>query len=304
MELQKPISQTGDTRAMRAAIEAVGVHIWSGGEFCHYTDLSGLVGIVENSGIWLSDHRFLNDSLEHSYGQRLAINLVESWIEREEEGAFRSVLCNVKERISGDPDAFYIASMSLTKDRLDQWKAYGRGADGVCLVFENDVTLGRDGVLTRLPSIEPMKVIYQRDDQKAILERVMATYKAEMLREPCKISDGFSLWQKSLAFLLALQFIRFKHPEYASEEEVRIVASSISPMLDGPPLHRVSGGRIIPYYVTNRPRSTVCQLLPLKEVIVGPVATQDSIVKSVEVFLANSGYVETVVRKSLVPFRG
>ncbi len=36
-------------------------------ELCHYSDLAGLMGIVDNCKIWLSDHRFFNDASEHSY---------------------------------------------------------------------------------------------------------------------------------------------------------------------------------------------------------------------------------------------
>ena len=48
---------------------------WVAKDFCHYTNLQGLIGIVESNELWLSDHRFLNDELEYEYGKQLALSL-------------------------------------------------------------------------------------------------------------------------------------------------------------------------------------------------------------------------------------
>src|SRR5690349_1749557 len=44
--------------------------------FYHYTDLAGLVGIVDEGGIFLSDARFLNDSSELDFGRQAIVDAV------------------------------------------------------------------------------------------------------------------------------------------------------------------------------------------------------------------------------------
>lgn len=294
----------GSSRALLKSTQKLGFHVWQSDSFCHYTDLCGLMGIVENNEIWLSDHRFLNDVSEHSYGQQLAIDVIKTSISTEQDTIFNQILNSVLKSVTDHSPVFYIAAMSLAKDRLDQWKGYGRNNDSVCLVFENDSSLGREGVLTRLPSIEPLQVIYEPRVQKERITTVISTFRDEILSGPCKVSDTFSLWEKDLAYLVTHQFIRFKHPEYSSEQEIRLVVGAGSPALTAPPKHRVTNGRIIPYMTTKNPSSPLNAKLPLKEVIVGPTSTLDAIIRSIEVFLANMGYTDTLVSPSSVPFRG
>ena len=295
----------GASHAFKKAIEALGSHVWMGEHFCHYTDLSGLKGILESNEFWLSDHRFLNDPSEHSYGQELAIDVIDKLIQQPEDGKFSSLVKEVMREIADASPVFYVASFSLAQDRLDQWKGYGRTNQGVCLVLESDVALGCQGVLTQLPTIEPLEVIYDPTEQRRRLETVISIFREEFVSRPCNVSTTFSLWQKNLAFLIAYQLIRFKHREYSSEEEIRLVLSCGSPILDQRKLtHRVSNGRLIPYVTTKNQSLPTNAKLPLKGVIVGPLATQDAVIRSIEVFLSNMGYENVFVRGSSVPFRG
>lgn len=295
----------GASIAFQRAIEFLGFHVWMGESYCHYTDLSGLKGILEANEFWLSDHRFLNDPSEHSHGQELAIKVIGEFLRQESDNNFSVLLKELLTAVAEVAPVFYVASFSLAQDRLDQWKGYGRTNEGVCLVLKNDVALGRDGVLTQLPAIEPMQVIYDPEEQTRRLRATISIFRDEFINRPCDVSRTMSLWQKDLAFLVAYQLIRFKHQEYSSEEEIRLVVSSESPILaNEKPKHRVSNGRLIPYVTTKNQSLSDDAKLPLAEVIVGPLATQDSVIRSIEVFLCNSGYENVWVHGSSVPFRG
>lgn len=293
------------SKALQHVAHSLGDHIWSGGEFCHYTDLNGLKGIVENNEVWLSDHRFLNDMTEHSYGKQLAINIINESMHTVEPTNFSTVLEDVLKIIIDCSPVFYVASMSLGRDKLDQWKGYGRNQESICIVFRNDSALGRDGVLTQLPAIEPIQVIYNIEDQEQRIRTIISIFKSEFeTNAPCGPSEMFRLWQKNMAFMIAHQLIRFKDPEYSSEEEIRLVLGAGSPILTEKPKHRVSQGRLIPYVTTKNKSLTTEAKLPIKEIIIGPIATQDSVMKSIEVFLSNMGYEDLPVMRSSVPFRG
>ena len=295
----------GASNAFQRVIESLGFHVWMGESYCHYTDLSGLKGILEANEFWLSDHRFLNDLSEYSYGQELAIKVIKEFLRQESDSNFSTLLKEVLRTVTEVAPVFYVASFSLAQDRLDQWKGYGRTNEGVCLVLKNDVTLGREGVLTQIPAIEPMQVIYDLEEQTRRLRATISIFRDEFINRPCDISRTFSLWQRDLAFLVAYEFIRFKHKEYSSEEEIRLVVSSESSILTNKkPRHRISNGRLIPYVTTKNQLLSYDVKVPLAEVIVGPLATQDSIIRSIEVFLHNTGYENIRVRGSSVPFRG
>ena len=242
----------GASNAFQRVIESLGFHIWMGESYCHYTDLSGLKGILEANEFWLSDHRFLNDLSEYSYGQELAIKVIKEFLRQESDGNFSTLLKEVLRTVTEVAPVFYVASFSLAQDRLDQWKGYGRTNEGVCLVLKNDVTLGREGMLTQVPAIEPMQVIYDLEEQTRRLRATISIFRDEFINRPCDISRTFSLWQRDLAFLVAYEFIRFKHKEYSSEEEIRLVVSSESSILTNKkPRHRISNGRLIPYVTTK-----------------------------------------------------
>jgi hypothetical protein len=295
----------GASRAFQITVKALGSHVWMGENFCHYTDLNGLMGILETNEFWLSDHRFLNDPSEHSYGEELAIRVISEYMQQEDDAEFSTLLKEVMMEIADASPVFYVSSFSKAHDRLDQWKGYGRTSEGVCLVLKNDVALGREGVLTQLPAIEPMQVIYNNAEQIHRLRTVISIFRDEFINHPCDVSRTFSLWKRDLSFLIAYQLIRFKHQEYSSEEEIRLVVSSKSPILaEKKTKHRVSNGRLIPYITTKNQSLSIEVKLPISDVIVGPLATQDSVIRSIEVFLQNMGYENVSVRGSSVPFRG
>ena len=74
--------------------------------------------------------------------------------------------------------------------------------------------------------------------------------------------------------------------------------------------YRVSNSTIVPYvctYDTNLKRENgplEPDLLPIYEVIVGPVAHQENMVESIKELLEDQGYSASIVKKSIVPYRG
>ncbi len=72
----------------------------------------------------------------------------------------------------------------------------------------------------------------------------------------------------------------------------------------------MAGGRIVPYLTSDALYDEAflnaggSKRLPLREVVVGPIAKQEITIESIRVFLANNGYENVEVRPSNVPYRG
>jgi hypothetical protein len=277
---------------------------WVTDAFCHYTSLPGLIGIIENNEIWLSDHRFLNDQSEYSYGKELATKVINNWIASEKDNQFKKFLVELLDLISiRSNSCHYVASMSLAPDTLDQWKGYGKNRESVCIIFSGDFDLWNHGN-THPTHIRQSPIIYNQNEQTELINKIIDLYKSNFSGNIEKFTYPFL---KDLAFLIESQFILFKNKEYASEREIRLTISNLEHILKKKkPKHRISNGLIIPYITTkyisieNHP---TLKPLPIKEIIVSPTTSQDSM-QSIMTFIENTGYVGIKVSQSTIRFRG
>lgn len=276
----------------------------------HYTNLQGLVGIVESGGYWLSDMRFLNDVKEFEHGRELALDLIDKLITKPRHKPFEAILQELRVAlVQPIQEPYFIASFSRDSDSLEQWRAYASGSDGVALVFEN--ARGIDNPFMREPRMHSSRVIYDEDKKKRSILRAISRFSIEYKKELLINKNSFTchpdLWVQHLLGALTNAFITFKHHAFRTENEVRVVTSfGQIGRSQGKVSHRVRAGRIVPYVSSTLFYGDLSaqRPLPLREVIVGPVAAQSITIASVKAFLANSGYAGVSVRPSSIPYRG
>jgi len=277
----------------------------------HYTNLKGLVGIVESGGFWLSDFRFLNDTEEYKNGCRIATELLLRAASRPRRKYFVSILKKTVDYLTRSPnETYYVCSFSSLTDSLEQWRGYANSNDAVVVVFQNNLCSGLSH-FSVMPIMVPQKVIYEDMVKCKYLLRTIAKYSIEFRRD---LAYGYPVneenWAQELASSLSLEFMLFKHAAFAAEQEIRLVVSGNHTKHFGSVKHRVNGGRIIPYicssdlYDESFRKHSGSNLLPIVEVRVGPTANQAITIDSVKVFLANNGYPSVSVVPSAVPYRG
>jgi hypothetical protein len=280
------------------------------GMLTHYTNLQGLIGIVESGGYWLSDIRFLNDAKEFEHGRELALELVDKLMSKPRHKSFEVVLQELGRALSQPiQKPHFVASFSRDKDSLEQWRAYASGLDGVALVFENASEINNSFMCE--PRMHSSRVIYDEDKKKRsilnAISRFSIEYKKELLLGDQSVGCDPIVWAQHLLEVLTNAFVTFKHHAFRTENEVRVVTSfGQICKTQGKVSHRVRAGRIVPYVSSTRFYTDLSpqRLLPLREVIVGPLAAQSITIESVKAFLANSGYANVPVRPSLIPYRG
>lgn len=290
-------------KTLHQALKLLQEPFWVAEDFCHYTNLQGLIGIVENNELWLSDHRFVNDELEYEYGKQLAVSVISEMANSEGDSEFSGFLQRLLESIQ-KPSSWgvYIGSMSFSPDKLDQWKGYGNSTESICIKFAGDFELWNAGN-SHPTHIQQQRVIYDECEQKNLIRATVHIFK-EHFSEFRQFPYPFL---KDLTWLIESQFILFKHPEYASENELRLTIANLNHILDSKkPKHRVAKSMVIPYISTkyiSKDANPELKRLPIKEIIVSPTSRTD-LLESVRVFVANMGYTDVQVVESRIKFRG
>lgn len=291
----------------------------------HYTDLNGLIGIVTGKSFWMSDHRFLNDSAEFDHGIKLATDIFKKRQSEFSDG-FQNILyilINWLEKGTGEKTVFYIACFSKASDSLDQWKGYGKTPGSVRLGFKYS-DKNRSHPWGKSRDMHKYSVIYDDLEKERIFCGMVDYWHDFHLKH-----GGGCKWSTIAGYMLGLVrsfAIICKHKSYKSEEEVRLFISHSSTaaryFIDNEIKikHRASGNLIIPYIETKDFLTDVdsdigiecmkrTDILPLKNVMVGPMATQDAIISSIQVFLENQEMYKYEMHaidvvKSEIPFRG
>jgi hypothetical protein len=166
----------------------------------HYTDISGLLGILRNKSLFATDYRYLNDSSEGQIIRELLLPIFESevasltpklierkWLKREvyDEHGLSShrlqaeSLYSAMIRATNNVSPFFVLSLCRHEESddvfahglLSQWRGYAQGG-GFAIEFD-------EGGLDSLMSEEPRRYCYmgfkssdvQYDKYQRIFER-------------------------------------------------------------------------------------------------------------------------------------
>src|SRR4051812_3334035 len=101
----------------------------------HYTNLEGLLGILESNDVRLTNTRFCNDDAEMTHGLDLTRKVIAT--EREKADPKRiEYLDELGRHFDGAVDPVYISCFCEDKDKLSQWRGYAENGAGVTLEIE------------------------------------------------------------------------------------------------------------------------------------------------------------------------
>ena len=292
------------------------------GTVYHYTSADGVSGIMDKHEIWMSNTAFTNDTtelmaLQNATGILKDTDFTNDAVKEELRRMVDGTHINERTRPN-----YYMASFSETRDSLEQWRAYGN----FCIGFE----------ATKLPTERRVflyKCLYLENDiRKWILEKERITEWTSLPEED----------RRAAAYnLVDVACIKYKNKRFSTEKEIRLVAASHhnwfypnSPGMyeDDLPIHfrphRLYGFPVpyLKFFIErkgdNRPQGTKetetqmkerklneeaakqRQLLPIKEVIVGPMAHKTEAKTACEILLSERGYKEVRVTVSDIPYRG
>lgn len=264
----------------------------------HYTDVNAVHSILSNQVLWLTDIRFLNDTVEMQQGITHLKSSLE-WLKNNNKFTAQNHIKTIEiiesflnSTISDlEESSIFVFSFSNAYDRLSQWRSYGYYG------IEFDEAMLKEHKIF----IEPC--FYEEQDINLRATRFLLD-SITKINEEIDSHEG-CITELSIDEIASLTKLAatFKNQAFFEEEETRIIVSDIDTTK-----YRIKNDKLIPYV------ELACPLDCIKAIHVGPMIDQElaylsmlNFVKQVEKDWQNFyGDIEFEIRveKSSIPYRG
>ncbi len=275
----------------------------------HYTDAKGLMGILKDKGIHLTQSNYLNDSSELKHGWDITEKIMRKHIEKNKQANNRLSLTLKILLEQGNPleeycDVF-IASFCKKGDLLNQWRGYG-STDGTFSIGINISKLELqqwDGLYN---------IVYDEDKQRQHLDYLLSSLIALIEKYNTLLPKKDTL--KIIAYFnynISKALIFFKNEIFKIEQESRLYqfffhdVSEKYKKLD----FRESSSSILPYlkvplYDTSDKDSDNSRI-PIDSITYALSKDSALTEKSIELLLKKHGYdlKDIEIKESKVPLR-
>lgn len=274
----------------------------------HYTNDVGLRGIIESGRLWLTNIFDLNDPSELRHSLRRAIEILQRKAQSgppESKLFARDFGCLDKgmERVGH----LFTCSFSERGDDLGQWRAYADDGRGYALGFDTDLLERTFGVNRTTPTSD--KATFPVTYRDSSLDEIHAHLIGKMFdlislpRGKNLSSSTIVAYIAELSAALAANALHaglfFKHEGYSNEKEYRFLEVHTADA--SPPIkQRVRGYSLVNYSDFDW-KSTAARAL--KNIVIGPSATQDIARQFAERCLRDFGITNADVVHSEIPYR-
>jgi hypothetical protein len=267
----------------------------------HYTNQSGILGIVGNKEIWASHTQYLNDASEF----RHAVELVKEELSRMKlEPPLRDrteLLCEMEGALVMGIETINVCvcSFSARGDLLSQWRAYGGRASAFSIGFSGSFLRAISDKL----DCWLVPVVYTANEQHRLVRTLLDDVLDENSRRRAdnqerRTAEG-PVGGNLVAYLNRYAPI-LKHESFCEECEWRIISR---PLMCSQQrfCYREGPSTLVPYF--KIPLSSGELPFRVEEIIVGPTALPEQSTHAINGFLAKHRLVETRVRNSATPYR-
>jgi len=292
------------------------------GPIYHYTSAEGLRGIIENSEIWLTNVAFVNDRTEcRALKEERNLFIDSEFVNKYVRDTWNSFICNPY----NDKDT-YIASFSRGKESLEQWRAYG----------DFRIGFGANKLFTH--SFNLYQCVYNRKEIKNwILKKSnVKEWNGDSLNDQFKRGAAFQLIYAASRKFKNYHFNKEKEVRAiaVSHHTWEPYPNSPSMFANDPPIYYRDHSTYkipVPYvklFITdneeqkerqhdttketsrqmkerklNQERSMTRYLLPILEVLIGPMIHREDAKVACEILLKDKGYKNVKVNVSDIPLR-
>lgn len=284
----------------------------------HYTDMKGLLGIVESGMLWASHLAYMNDFSEYLHGVDVAKTMALELQKNEENDDKKQFLCELEKLLDisaisiNDYPPIFIACLSSEENDLSQWRAYGKGEGGVSLGLNaRKIKEQIDGFGWLVPVIYDEKK--KADISKDFLERSSELFIKHLSMISENREEFFWAWYLTWRGFASHLPPFLKSAGFKQEGEWRIIvpiaANDISKVS-----FRVSGNLLSPYVKLRlgeeRPKDknldkveNFPDRLPIEKVWLGPNKTESLARLSANAILEKYEYFGVSVRSSDITYR-
>ena len=266
----------------------------------HYTDGTGLRGILESGKLWFTDIFSLNDPTELRHGLNSAIEILKQLKNNksQELDFFLKVFQKMVNSHIESTAHHFICCFSKDGDDLGQWRAYADNGRGYAIGFDGDM-LTEVFLKSTTENRAAFPITYGDDPLHEMQTKIIEMF------IPLFSLDSRRVYQTKLATSLAVQLayssLFFKHKAYRNEEECRFSQIyPIGPSVEGVKLRdrRYSLIRYIEFDWRTVAAGS------LKKIIIGPAADRSLARHFADECLREFHRVEGVeIDQSFIPYR-
>ena len=273
----------------------------------HYTNFSGLIGMLEKRALWASNILYMNDSAEMNHTVELIKAKVSARIadNRTNQKLLGQFLDWVTNRIiSGH--MLFAASFRANGNLLSQWRGYSALGKGVSIGFDPEYLMA----CAKSQSFKLGQCVYDTEQQLALIEKVIESVEClaaeqgentdESKRNPAQsYYDVFEQVESDLLRIAAL----LKHPSFKEEEEWRIVSPVLVDYVCTPVKFREGTSMLVPYLEF---KLGIGEDAPIEfeQVVLGPTPNINLSMNSLTMFLSKMRVrVKTGISYCQIPYR-
>ena len=279
----------------------------------HYTSLNGLYGILTSNSLYFTNIYFLNDKVEMIYTYKVILELLPDLEQTMNDELYQKI----KERAEYHTcpeyyqsesevwfrEDFYIASFSKEPDRLALWNYYTKSVDniGFNIKFYAYNLVSHIENINQNASVYYSDVCYEVTEQKKMLKQTILKYNENWnntLDNKGKEKIIRNLWKNFIIYSLF-----FKHPQFAQENEYRIVIGNISHAEDKNLEFRCEHGLFIPYLRITFPKDKEIPNDLFDEIKVSPTCDKSLIKYSIDKLLNKTENYALTISYSDIPLR-
>ena len=267
-------------------------------ELFHYTDLSGLQGILENHDLWLTNSRYSNDSEEMTHGCRVVMKVLQNASTVAPDSRYRTRLTELTEQ----PDGVYVCCFCEKDNLLSQWRSYAANGTGVSVQVDPNGFSNLTGSDCPSGLLRFWRVFYDAGKQEDIIQKAIDYFAPNSVHQ----TPGQSPGDCASKAAQAIQFFvpTFKNSDFSEEKEWRLIFTpSATTTLNV--RFRVSRNMLTPYYSLKELAGSqgIAPPLPIKGLRIRPSVHKQLNVESARLLLEQNGYINVAVAASDTPYR-
>ncbi len=254
----------------------------------HYTDVTGLHGIIESRALWATDARFLNDQSEMDHGRDFILEKIDERASKSSSESIKHFLQQMAGRLKIDFGSnrryrVFIVCFCESPNLLSQWRAYSEKGGGYALGFEFSNSTQTIKALEnedqdQYQRVALRKVIYCDKEKHDLVEMLLDKacdffQKIEELPEVKNDPPLHGLVAGALTNFLGDMTYCFKDWSFREEKEWRLIRVFDSRYLSEVCKFRPRGQYIVPYVPTplfNTTEDGFTKVFPLKSIVLGP----------------------------------
>jgi hypothetical protein len=273
----------------------------------HYTTAQGLLGILRSNTLWASNLNYMNDLSELKYAGNLMDSELTKAMEADPDLARHLTDASFYEIM--DWYVAYALCFCEEGDQLSQWRAYAGKGTGYALGFDATRLQPKKSDYWRTLS----KVVYESNEQVIAIKPSVEKYIEDLTVHLGNSSNLDEKQEQQKLADIAMRFFHvnfpnffyFKDSAFLEEKEWRLVETRTSFDSVKDVSFREMQGAVVPYIKMTFPSSEDEKraLLPIVEIIQGPLVDPALGEKSLRMLLDKYGYDKVKIRRSRVPIR-